>query len=225
MLALLLTCALATTLHEESITLHHVFTEGQRINYTLHMLEHTENAEANVDAAYTEVVRQAAPDGSATLAANYTDYKVTANGMDIPAPAPAPNDVHVDAHGLQPLKELAAIGTVSHLMPDLLAGVAYNTLLKKGKDTSLSIIDPADPKNLVSGTLKYDKLEGDLITVECKFAIQSSSLDSPIVAEMTVVANATNGDLDHADGVLKALPSQLAGRYQVQTASFSVKRV
>ena len=184
-------------------------------SFSIHIIEHLESTDADVDAKYSETVKTTNP---TVLTLSYSDYKITAEGQDIPAPAPEARELHLDKDGRWVISELNGWTSISRLTPELIASWLRGVPIEKGKDANFEFGDPSDPKAKVTGTAH---MEGDLLS--CELSAITAKFDAPLKIQMKM--HMSDGEMDHAEGDVTSMPPQIAGRYNVQSAHFELKRV
>jgi len=190
-------------------------------SFTLHIVEHLDSVDADVDAKYAETLKSSNP---TVLVLSYSDFKVVAGGQDIPAPAPSTRELHLDDQGRWKPSELSEWTSISRLTPDLFASWIRGVPLNKDSDAAITVSDSADPKAKVSGTARLRDSANGFDVIECKFSATTGAFDSPLQITMKMFVDPKSGEMDHAEGDVTSMPPQVAGRYNVQSAHFELKR-
>jgi hypothetical protein len=203
---------------------HHKYKEGDKSTYTMHMVEHLEQADADVNATWTETVKTVGADGGANVEMVYNDFKITAGGMDVPAPPPEPRTMHFTPRGLEHLDEIAELTSVSRLNPTVFSVFTYMTKLDPSSIGSVEETKDEYGEVKETGKAKLIAIKDGFAQIDLSFSLEAKDWDTPLKGDFSFYVNVATDELDHMSGKLTSLPSKLAGRYQVQGADFTIKR-
>jgi hypothetical protein len=217
----LLLLSTITVAAEDPVTLHRLYKPDQKDSYQMTMSEHLESVDADVEASWTESVTKADDVGNADVTIAYTTFHITANGTDVPAPAPSSLTMHFVAGG-KPTTSISDETSVSHLLPDLFAAYAFDQPLEVGKELTVDAKNGSDP---VKGTLTLASAEDNLATVRLKLAFSVAGEAEPLHLSGTAIFDIKTSKLQSIEGTFSSLPPKLAGHYNVQSADFKVKRL
>ncbi|HEY3782202.1 MAG TPA: hypothetical protein VGL56_14055 [Fimbriimonadaceae bacterium] len=211
---------------QQSVTLRRDLKEGDKASYKMDMVEHLESADANVTSAWTEIVKK--DQGQLQLVVDNTDYAIEAGGMQVPAPPPGEMTLSIAPGGL--VGEFVANQTsISKVLPDLFMLTVPEGKLQVGQSDTFTYKSSLQTSN---GTIGSDmKGTRTLISVDngvAKISIELSDKtidgDKALKLKTTAYVRVSDSKLDHMDGTFSDLPTKLAGRYNVGSADFKVKR-
>lgn len=152
----------------------------RKVAYTLHIVEHLDSTDADVNAAYSEGPAKDSLTPWLPVEIAYSAYSITAGGQDIPAPMPSTHTIHFDRRGNWEFMEIEELTSVSRFTPDLLVSLLYGDTIKIGQQHTSNGKDYRDPKSSFTITANLDQIKDDVATITCKFSIITSKFDSPL---------------------------------------------
>ena len=221
-LPVILAFAASAASSREGLTLHRTFKPAEADSYQMSMTEHLESADAEVESTWTETVSAVDKDGGADVKEVNSSFHITANGMDIPAPPPNSKSFHFLGDGVfeGPVTDETS---VSHVLPDLFAAYAMDKPLVIGLEVN---VDGKNGPNLkATGTVKLLEVKDGMAKVMLKLLFAAPNEPKSLRADATAIFQVGSARLESIEGTISDLPAKMAGRYNVQSADFKVKRL
>jgi hypothetical protein len=213
---------MATLTQLNMVTIQPTYKVGDKASYQMSMTEHLDSADADVEAAWTETVTKAEADGSVELNAAYSNFHISANGMDIPAPEPEARTFHFsEGKGVSYKEDLAADSSVSHMLPELFGMLISGIPLQSGADTQITIANSGN----YAGTARLEEVKDGIAKVSLKLTVKEPGVARPMHVDGTETFTIADGKLESFKGTFLDLPPNMTSRYNVQSAEFKLKRL
>ena len=220
---ILIALSLAALAQSNTVTLKPEFKVGDKVTYQMSMTEHLDSADADVEATWTETVKGTGANGVVEINAAYTDFHISANGMDIPAPPPESRTIDVPAgpawmYSTNPDDE----SSVSHVLPDLFCLYATGMQLKLGLEATTGGFGIA---NASESRLEEIKNGIAKVTIKVVVGMPPDQVAKPMHVNGIATFTIADGKLQTFNGTILDLPPSMTKRYNVQSADFKLKRI
>lgn len=214
--------AAAAAAVQNPVTFERKFKEGEKDDYRVSLVVSTAMGDAEIQMTLTQTVKKVYDSGSADLENTTTDLKVAFNGQEVNVPAsqvPA-STTKVDKYGM-PIGKANAPGSPLNFGFLRYATLLPSTGVKLGETVNIDHKDPDNPKNTVSGTVRFEGVTDGVAKVISKLEISNDQSASPMKVVLTSWIDQSTNKVTKAEGTASNLPSQ--GGMQVNSVQFHME--